>query len=271
MAYYTLSDGVPLYYKEQGSGRPLILQHALMFGADFFWQKNIPELSKSARVIAVDPRGQGLSGKPNHGFTIKQLAADLNDLVTGLDLRDIVLAGFSLGGFISLQYLQDYGPERVHRLVLMEMTPRLPSAPGWEHPTFGDFPEEAARGYGDALRADRSIYNDFFNAAFIDPPQGEELAAMIANTYLTPTEVAAQLVDEMARQDRRAELADIAVPASLFYAHPHNKILPTRVGQWIQSQIPGSELIEFEQSSHSPFWEEPQKFNRELARIVAES
>lgn len=269
MPYHTLKDGVPLYYAEQGSGRPLILQHALMFGADYFWQKNIPELSKSARVIAIDPRGQGLSGKPNHGYSIEQFAADLNELIIGLDLRDIVLTGFSLGGFISLQYLQDYGPERIRRLVLMEMTPRLPSAPGWEHPTFGDFPEEAALSYGAALRADRSIYNDFFNAAFIEPPQAGELAAMVANTYLTPTDVAAQVVEEMARQDRRAELADIRVPTTLFYAHPQNKILPTRLGHWMQEQIPDSELVVFEQSSHSPFWEEPDKFNRELTRVVS--
>ena len=270
MAYFTLSDGVPLYYQDQGQGRPLILQHALMFGADYFWQRNVPELARGCRVIAVDARGQGVSGKPNHGYTIKQFAADLHELIVALDLQNIVLAGFSLGGFISLQYLQDFGAERIGALVLMEMTPRLPSAPDWEHPTFGDFPEEAAQGYGSALRADRSIYNDFFQAAFLNPPTGEELQAMVAATYLTPTDVAADVVDEMARQDRRDELAQISVPTSLFYAYPNNRILPTAVGQWMQAQIPGAELVLFEHSSHSPFWEEPEKFNRELARVVAE-
>lgn len=268
MPYYSLSDGVPLYHSDEGSGRPLILQHALTFGADFFWQKNIPELSRSARVIAVDPRGHGLSGKPNHGYSIKQFAADLNELIIGLDLNNIVLAGFSLGGFTSLQYLKDFGAERIGRLVLMEMTPRLPSAPGWDHPTFGDFPEEAAAGYGAALRADRSIYNDFFNAAFLTPPQGDELAAMIANTYLTPTDVAAEVMDDMARQDWRNEISEIGVPTSLLYAYPNNNILPTKLGQWMQDQIPDAELTLFEKSSHSPFWEEPGKFNSELTRIV---
>ena len=167
MAYLTLSDGTPLYYIDEGAGRPLVLLHALMFNADYFWQKNIPELAKTCRVIAVDSRGQGLSGKPNHGYTIEQFAADLQELLLHLDLQDVVLAGLSLGGFTSLQYLKTFGPERIGALVLMEMTPRLSSAPGWEHPTFGDFPEEAARGYGAGLRADRSIYNDFFGAAFL--------------------------------------------------------------------------------------------------------
>jgi pimeloyl-ACP methyl ester carboxylesterase len=270
MPYYTLSDGVPLYHQDQGFGRPLILQHALMFGAHFFWQKNVPALAASCRVIAVDARGQGLSGKPNHGYTIKQFAQDLHELIEGLDLRDVVLGGFSLGGFISLQYLQDFGADRIGALVLMEMTPRLPSAPGWDHPTFGDFPLEVAQSYGAALRAKRAIYNDFFQAAFLEPPTGEDLDAMIAATYLTPTDVAADVVDEMAKQDRREELKGISVPTSLFYAYPNNQILPTALGQWMQEQIPGSELVLFEHSSHSPFWEEPHKFNRELARVVAE-
>jgi len=270
MAYFTLSDGVPLYYVDEGQGRPLILLHALMFGADFFWQKNIPELAKSCRVIAVDNRGVGLSGKPNHGYTIERFAEDLHELILQLDLDNAVLGGLSLGGFTSLQYLKSYGADRIGALVLMEMTPRLPSAPGWEHPTFGDFPEEAAKGYGSMLRADRSIYNDFFQAAFLEPPQGGELEAMIANTYLTPTDVAADVIDRMAELDVRADLPNIPVPTSLFYGYPNNRILPTALGQWLNEQIPGSELVTFEHSSHSPFWEEPDKFNAELARVVSE-
>ncbi len=268
MAYLTLSDGVPLYYRDEGKGRPLVLLHALMFNADFFWQKNIPELAKDCRVIAVDSRGQGLSGKPNHGYTIEQFAADLQELLVHLDLRDVVLAGLSLGGFTSLEYLKAFGPERIGALVLMEMTPRLSSTPGWEHPTFGDFPEEAARGYGAGLRADRSIYNDFFGAAFLSPPEGDELEAMIAQTYLTPTDVVADVIDRMAELDVRDQLPQIPVPTSLFYGYPNNRVLPTALGQWMQQQIPDSELVLFENSSHSPFWEEPDKFNQELARVV---
>lgn len=270
MAYYTLSDGVPLYYTDQGEGRPLVLLHALMFGADYFWQKNVPRLAESCRVVAVDARGVGLSGKPNHGYTIERFAADLQELIDHLDLRDLVLGGLSLGGFTSLEYLKSAGAARVGALVLMEMTPRLSSAPGWDHPTFGDFPEEAARAYGAALRQDRSIYAEFFQAAFLEPPEGQELADMIANTYLTPTDVAAEVIDRMAERDVRAELAEITVPTSLFYGYPNNRILPTPVGQWMQEQITDAELVLFDASSHSPFWEEPERFNEELARVVRE-
>ncbi|NJN00377.1 MAG: alpha/beta fold hydrolase [Aquincola sp.] len=84
-----------------------------MFGAEFFWQNNVPELAKSCRVIALDPRGIGLSGKPNRGFTIEQFARDLRELILHLDLHDVVLAGLSLGGFTSLEYLRQFGNDRL--------------------------------------------------------------------------------------------------------------------------------------------------------------
>jgi pimeloyl-ACP methyl ester carboxylesterase len=271
MPYFTTSDGVPLWYSDQGRGRPLILQHALMFGAEFFWQNNAPELAKSCRVIALDPRGIGLSGKPNRGFTIEQFARDLRELILHLDLRDVVLAGLSLGGFTSLEYLRQFGNDRLGALALMEMTPRLPSIEGWEHPTFGSFPLEAAKGYSAALRANRAIYNDFFNAAFLQPPTGPDLAAMVANTWLTPTDVAAEVIDRMVERDERAFVREIRLPTALFYGYPNNRILPTTLGQWLNQQIPGSRLVLFEHSSHSMFWEEPARFNTELARFVREA
>ncbi len=271
MPYFTTSDGVPLYYVDKGNGRPLILQHALMFGADFFWQKNIPELARGCRVIALDARGNGLSGKTNTGYTFPRFAQDVRELILHLDLQDVVLAGLSMGGFTSVEYLRSHGADRIGAVALMEMTPRLPSTPGWDHPTFGNFPEEMAKGYGTAFRANRAIYNDFFNAAFLVPPVGAELAAMIANTWLTPTDVAAEVIDRMAERDDRAFIAKIPVPAAFFYGWPKNRILPTSLGQWMQSQLPDSRLVLFAQSSHSPFWEEPGKFNTELMRFVREA
>jgi len=271
MPYFTTSDGVPLYYSDSGRGRPLILQHALMFGADFFWQKNVPELARGCRVIALDARGNGLSGKPNQGYNFPRLALDLRELILHLDLTDVVLAGLSLGAFTSLEYLRTFGADRLGALAIMEMTPRLPSAPGWEHPTFGNFPEEMARGYGAAFRANRAIYNDFFNAAFLVPPTGQELADMVANTWLTPTDAAAEVIDRMAERDDREFVRTINLPTAFFYGYPNNRILPTPLGQWLHAQLPGSRLVLFERSSHSPFWEEPAKFNAELAHFVREA
>ena len=76
-----------------------------MFGADYFWQKNIPQLSQHCRVIAIDMRGHGFSGKPNGGYNIKQLASDINEVLVKLNLNDVVLGGMAIGALSILQYL----------------------------------------------------------------------------------------------------------------------------------------------------------------------
>ena len=267
--YLRLDDGVPLFYIDEGQGRPIVLIHNLMFGAEYFWQKNIPELSQNNRVIAVDMRGHGLSGKPNAGYNLKQLASDINEILIKLDLHDVVLGGMAIGALSILQYLSDYENERVSALILSEFTPKLVSAIDWKHPTFGDFPEEAAAGFSDSVRADRDVLNNFVIAGFNQMPNDEILEEMLINTYLTPTEVVAEFVDDMVKNDYRDMLHTISLPTLLLYGGDKNQVFPTAVGDWIQKEIPHSQLVIFNNSGHAPFWEESEKYNRSIIDFVS--
>ncbi|MBT3992949.1 MAG: alpha/beta hydrolase [Gammaproteobacteria bacterium] len=267
--YLRLDDGVPLFYIDEGQGRPIVLIHNLMFGAEYFWQKNIPELSQNNRVIAVDMRGHGLSGKPNAGYNLKQLASDINEILIKLDLHDVVLGGMAIGALSILQYLSDYENERVSALILSEFTPKLVSAIDWKHPTFGDFPEEAAAGFSDSVRADRDVLNNFVIAGFNQMPNDEILEEMLINTYLTPTEVVAEFVDDMVKNDYRDMLHTITLPTLLLYGGDKNQVFPTAVGDWIQKEIPHSQLVIFNNSGHAPFWEESKKYNRSIIDFVS--
>ncbi len=269
MAYFELSDGTPLYYQDQGEGRPLVLLHALMFASDYFWQKNIDALARNNRVIAPDMRGQGLSGKPNHGYTISQLAKDVHELLEGLKLDGVALAGLALGALTILEYIESFGTDRLDRLILIDFTPRLTSTPGWDHPTFGDFSEEAAAGFAAGTRADRSILRDFLAGTFGEMPDPETFAEMHAQTFLTPTDAVADMVEDMARQDYREVVKSIGLPTLLLYAGAKNQTLPTAVGEWMHEAIEGSQLVMFEDSGHSLFWEEPDKFNQAVSDFAS--
>lgn len=270
MAYIWLKDGTPLNYIEKGEGRPVVLVNALMYSARYFWRHNIDALAEGCRVVAVDPRGHGESGKPNFGYTVSGLADDLNEFMEAKDLHDAVLIGVALGGFVVLDHLRRHGHERVAAIGIVEMTPRLVSAPGWDHPTFGDFPQEAADNFGNGVRQDgpRAGLRGFFQAGYAEPISDQTLAEIMAETYLMPTDAIADLCDEMVRQDVREELKSIPVPVLLMYGGPRNKLLPTGVGRWVHQQIPGSTYVEFADSGHNPFIEEPGKFNRELLAFV---
>lgn len=272
MPYAWLKDGTPLHYHEQGTGPTLVLLHALMYSVRYFWQPNVEPLSQDARVIALDMRGQGESGKPNFGYSIEGLANDLDEFLAQKGVQNAVVVGVALGGLVLLDYLRRFGPSRLKAIGICEMTPRLVSAEGWAHPTFGNFPQEAADGFGAQVRADqqRVGLRGFLAAGAAQPPSEQFLNEMMAEAFLTPTDVIATLCDDMVRQDARADLAKIPVPTLLMYGGPKNNILPTGVGKWMAQQVPKSSLVEFEHSGHMPFLEEPAKFNAELLRFVRE-
>lgn len=108
MPYFTSKDGVRLFYDDIGRGRPLVLIHGWTFSGRFF-HRNVPVLAENARVITVDLRGHGRSDKPDRGYRIPRLAADLRDLLLELDLRDVTLLGWSLGAPVIWSYLELFG------------------------------------------------------------------------------------------------------------------------------------------------------------------
>jgi non-heme chloroperoxidase len=268
MPYAWLKDGTPIHYIERGDGTPLVLVHALMYSARYFWKPNLGPLSAGAHVYALDMRGHGESGKPNFGYTIEGLANDLKEFLEIKGIENAVVVGVALGGLVVLNYLQRFGSQHIKAIGIVDMTPRLVSAPGWAHPTFGDFPQAAADVFGAQVRQDRSGLRGFLAAGTAEAPSEEFLNEMVAEAFLTPTDVIADLCDEMVRQDVRDYLPKIPVPTLLLYGGSRNKILPTGVGKWMKQQIPGSQLVEFEQSGHMPFLEEPDKFNAALLDFV---
>lgn len=269
MAYHFLSDGTPLWYEERGSGKPLVLLQGLQFPSGHFWQHNIDALAVGNRVVMVDLRGQGLSGKPMSGHTIRQNAADLEELMAALGLKQVLLAGVAFGGLVILDYLQSVGSQRLRAIALCEMTPRLMSAEGWAHPTFGDFPEEAAKGYGDSVRADRAVLDGFLHAAFAEPLDPATMAEMKGQMFLSPTATVADLIDDMVKQDFRETLPAISVPTLLIYGRKNNPVMPGEVGRWMAKRISGAELVELPSGGHSIFWEDPAGFNQALNAFAA--
>ena len=270
MAYLTLKDGVPIFYTDQGKGTPIVLIQGLMWTSSYFWQKNLPALAAKHRVIALDLRGQGLSGKPLGPFTLDQCAKDLKEVLDTLDIRDATLVGLAFGVLLALHYYRDYGRHRIAKLVLMEGTPRLTLTTGWEHATFGNYTIEGGAGFVAAAKADRGVLKAFLQSAFPKPLDDATLAAMNAETYLTPTETVCAYIEDMTAADYRDVVGKVDLPTLLIYGRCNNPVLPTELGRWMQSQIPGSCLELFSESAHAPFWDEPERFNRVILAFAAQ-
>jgi len=115
------SNGIRIHYTDEGEGTPVILLHGLAVNADLNWRRNgiIPHLSKYFRVIALDLRGHGLSGKPHseekYGL---EMVEDVTRLMDHLGIEKVQLAGYSLGGKIALKFAAIH-PERLLSLAVL--------------------------------------------------------------------------------------------------------------------------------------------------------
>src|SRR5579864_1728708 len=117
------SNPIELYYEDHGSGQPVVLIHGYPLDGHS-WEKQIPVLlDRGYRVIAYDRRGFGQSSQPVVGYDYETFTADLKGLVDTLDLRDIVLAGFSMGTGEVTHYLGKYGSMRVEKAALFGAIP----------------------------------------------------------------------------------------------------------------------------------------------------
>lgn len=101
-------NGIDLAYSDQGQGQPLVFLHAFPLNRSM-WEPQVRELSKEFRVVTLDLRGHGESDAPMWRYTLDQFAEDLQGLLGFLRIRQPVLAGLSMGGYVLFAYYRKFG------------------------------------------------------------------------------------------------------------------------------------------------------------------
>jgi non-heme chloroperoxidase len=125
MSTITTQDGTQLYYKDWGSGQPVVFSHGWPLNADA-WESQMAFLASNGyRCIAHDRRGHGRSSQPSGGNEMDTYADDLATLIEELDLKDAVMIGHSTGGGEVTRYIGRHGTSRVAKAVLVGAVPPL--------------------------------------------------------------------------------------------------------------------------------------------------
>jgi len=159
------STSIELYYEDHGSGSPVVLIHGWPLSAASWEKQTAALLAAGHRVISYDRRGFGRSSQPSVGYNYDTFAADLDAVLTTLNLTDVALVGFSMGSGEVARYIGKYGSKRVRKAVLISaLQPFLLKTP--------DNPQGVDRSVFDnikaAIRADRPAFlleflHNFYN------------------------------------------------------------------------------------------------------------
>jgi non-heme chloroperoxidase len=164
MSTITTQDGVEIFYKDWGSGQPIVFHHGWPLSSDDWDAQMLDFVDKGYRVIAHDRRGHGRSSQVGSGHDMDHYAADVAAVVAHLDLRNAIHIGHSTGGGEATRYVARHGKGRVAKLVLIGAVPPImvqtPANPG-------GLPIEVFDGFRQQLASNRAqFYLDIASGPF---------------------------------------------------------------------------------------------------------
>ncbi|WP_430790395.1 alpha/beta fold hydrolase [Virgibacillus flavescens] len=259
MSFVHLDSETTLYYEDQGAGQPVVFVHGVMMSSKFF-HKQVPYFKENYRCIILDLRGHGQSAKVEHGHTVAQYARDLKLFLEKLDLEDVILVGWSMGAFVLWDYVNQFGTENIKALTIVDQSPSDYIWPGWE---YGAFNFDAIKGVMQAIQEDQHGFNsEFIYGMFKEKPDPSEHEWILNEMNSLPATIESTIVFNQTAVDYRETVANVDVPTLICFGTVG--FFPIEAGEYIQTRIPGSKLVAFENSSHLLFLEETDKFNAEL-------
>ncbi len=265
------SGSIRLYYEDHGSGLPVVLIHGYPLSGQAWEKQEAALLEFGYRVVTYDRRGFGKSSKPNFGYDYDTLAADLNALVSQLDLRDVVLVGHSMGTGEVIRYLAAYGSDRVRKAVLV--SPLAPCLKKTDGNAVG-LDRRVFDGFVAACRADRpawmkSFLHDFYNFDVLGGKTVSDQAYQASwNGATTASAIGALACIGAWGTDFRADLPKIDVPVLVIQGDA-DRILPIDLtGNRLPGLIEDMELVVIAGGPHAIAWTHADRINRLLLDFI---
>ncbi|MNI23672.1 Non-heme bromoperoxidase BPO-A2 [compost metagenome] len=263
---------IQLHYEDFGSGEPIVLIHGWPLSGRS-WEKQIPALVEAGyRVITYDRRGFGQSSQPWNGYDYDTFAADLHKLILQLELCNVTLVGFSMGGGEVARYIGTYGTERVSRAVLAGAIPPYLYKSA-DNPD-GGFDDATIRGFQDGVRADRLAFLDNFTTGFFASGDRTNLVSEAFRLYNRDIAAFASpkgtldCISAFSYTDFRGDLAKFNVPTLIIHGDA-DAIVPVEIsGQKAHERIAGSQLVVIKGGPHGLNATHAEEFNEALLQFL---
>ena len=266
------SAAIELYYEDHGTGKPVVLVHGWPLSGRS-WEKQVPALIEAGyRVITYDRRGFGESSKPWSGYDYDTLTRDLDRLMTKLDLRDVTLVGFSMGGGEIARYIGRYGEDRLRSVVFAAAVPpyllKTDDNPG------GGLGQEDVEGMQQQARDDREAFldgfmTDFFSADGDLKVSEEQRQEALALATPARNEAVVDCIAAFGTTDFRADLEKVTVPTLVIHGDGDATVPLEVSGKRTAEAIEGSRLVVVEDGPHGFNVSHAEKLNRALIDFLA--
>ena len=271
MAQIETGDGVHIYYEDWGSGPTVVLIHGWPLSADMWADTALHLASNGCRVVAYDRRGFGRSSKPWGGYDYDTLAADLKALIDKLDLSDVALVGFSMGGGEVARYLGRYGSGKVRKAALVSaVTPFMLKTD--DNPT--GVPKSTFDPIMEGLHKDRphfyaGFFKDFFGYGMLDHKVSEETLEWSRQVAMQGSlRATVECAKAFGTTDFRPDMKAFDVPTLIIHGDADKTVPIDTAGRVAHRMIPGSQLIEYEGEPHALTATAKDRFNRDILQFV---
>ncbi len=264
---------IELSIEDHGSGRPVVLLHGWPVDSQSWELQVHPLLAAGYRVITYDRRGFGRSSRPTFGYDFDTLAADLDQLMTQLDLHDATVVGFSLGTGELARYIGAHGTGRLRSCVFIESL-----APSFAKATGNALGVDAAgvAGVQQAILDDRyawwtGLLNDFLNLEdYLGKRVSEDTVRALWNAGSTASPYATWACPQGWLEDFTSDITRVDVPTLIIHGTA-DRILPIDgQGRRLHAALPAAKYVEIDGGPHVLCVTHSAEVNRELLSFLAE-
>lgn len=257
-----------------GPGRPIVLIHGWPLSGES-WSAQVPALAAAGyRPITYDRRGFGRSDKPGSGYDYDTLTEDLGALMEELDLHDVTLVGFSMGGGEVARYVTKYGQDRLHSVVFASaVTPYMMQTD--DNPD-GPLTKEQAAAMTADLTADRDTFFDKFTTQFfsvngdLKVTEAQRQQAIVL-CQQSDEKAALACMASFGSEDFRADLPEVSVPTLVIHGDGDVVVNFQGSGERTHAAIPHSHLKVLAGAPHGCNVSHPGEFNGALLDFLAEA
>lgn len=273
MAVVQGSSGNSLHYEDTGgSGRPVVLIHGWPLSGKA-WQDQIqPLVNDGFRAVTYDRRGFGDSDKPLTGYGYNTLADDLAALLESLDLRDVTLVGFSMGGGEVARYVANHGQDRLCSVVFASaVTPFMLQSK--DNPDGPLTKTEAAKMSASLTANQESFYDGFITKFFsaddtLCVTEAQRLEALELCRQASKA-AALECMTSFGATDFREDLPKVSVPTLVIHGNADGIVPFEGSGQRTHQAVAGSELVVVDGGPHGINVSNAKEFNEALLAFLS--